>query len=208
MEPYDVVMLIVVVAATVFGAWKGLVWQIASLAAIFVSYFVAYNFREQAAAYIGFEPPWNTFIAMLVLYLATSLGIWIAFRFLSEFIDRLRLKEFDRQIGALLGFAKGVILCVIITLFAVSLSKDAWRQRIVDSRSGYYIALLIDRAHPVMPEEIHGVLEPYIHKLEEELDNPSAQRKKPTEDGSRENLRDEVRDLLRMGREGIEKATR
>ncbi len=200
MEAYDVIMLIVIVAATLFGAWKGLVWQIASLAAIFASYFVAYQFREPVAARLSFDPPWNTFIAMLVLYLGTSLGIWIVYRFLSEFIDRLRLKEFDRQIGALLGLAKGVVLCVIITLFAVSLSQDAWRQKIVDSRSGYYIALLLDRAHPVMPEEIHDVLEPYIHKLDERLDDPppplTGGKEKP-----RENLRDDLKELLRMGKD-------
>ena len=30
------------------------------------------------------------------------------------------------------------------------------------------IALLLDRAHGVMPEEIHGVLDPYLERLDEQ----------------------------------------
>ena len=35
-------------------------------------------------------------------------------------IDRVKLNEFDRQMGALVGFAKGVLLCIAITFFAVT----------------------------------------------------------------------------------------
>jgi membrane protein required for colicin V production len=83
------------------------------------------------------------------------------------------LKDFDRQIGGLFGAAKGVLLCVAITFFAVSLSEPA-RAMVLKSRSGYYIALLIDRADPIMPKEIHDVLGPYLRKLEERLDPRSS----------------------------------
>ncbi len=44
---------------------------------------------------------------MLVLYILTSLAIWLLFRMVSGIIDRVKLKEFDRQMGALFGLAKG-----------------------------------------------------------------------------------------------------
>src|SRR5262245_36460026 len=46
MQAYDVLMLIVLGLAIVWGAWKGLAWQIASIASIGVSYFVALHFRQ------------------------------------------------------------------------------------------------------------------------------------------------------------------
>ena len=48
---------------------------------------------------------------MFVLYLLTSLAIWIVFRFISSVIERVKLKEFDRQMGALFGLAKGHSCC-------------------------------------------------------------------------------------------------
>ena len=169
MQVYDIIMLAVLGGAMLFGAWKGLAWQLASLAAVVASYLVALNFREPVAAQIQAKAPWNTFLAMLILYVGTSLVIWIVFRLVSSFIDRLKLKEFDRQIGALFGLAKGVLLCVIITLFAVALLGESERQSIVDSYSGRYIAILLDKAHAVMPEEIHEVVHPYVSSFGKSL---------------------------------------
>ncbi|MCO6456887.1 MAG: CvpA family protein [Pirellulaceae bacterium] len=169
MQIYDFIMLAVLLGATVLGAWKGLAWQLASLASIFASYVVAVRFRDPVSQMIDATPPWNVFLAMLILYVASSLVIWILFRFVSAFIDRVRLKEFDRQFGALFGLAKGVLLCVVITLFAVTLLSDAQKQTVINSYSGFYIARLLDKADGVMPSELHEVLEPYLDRLDQEL---------------------------------------
>jgi membrane protein required for colicin V production len=186
MELYDMVMLAVLVGSTVFGAWRGMAWQIAALASLIVSYFVALRFSAELAPYFGQQAPLNRFLAMLAIYLVTSLVIWILFRFVSGIIDRVRLREFDRQLGALFGLAKGVLFCVAITFFAVTLSASA-REAVLRSRSGYYIAVLLDRAEGVMPREIHQVLDPYLHKLEQHLDpnvpSESAPADEPSDTG-------------------------
>jgi membrane protein required for colicin V production len=169
MEIYDFLMISVIVAATFFGAWKGLVWQIASLGAIVASYVVALRFRDPVSSFVQAEPPWNVFVAMLLLYVGTSLVIWILFRMVSRFVNRMKLTEFDRQVGAVFGFAKGILLCVIITLFSVTLLGDAQRQAIVRSRSGAYIARLLNKSSAVMPREVHDVLDPYINSLDQRL---------------------------------------
>ena len=46
---------------------------------------------------------------MLVLYIVTSLAIWFLFRMVSGIVNRVKLREFDRQMGALFGLAKGVL---------------------------------------------------------------------------------------------------
>jgi membrane protein required for colicin V production len=174
MQVYDLIMLLVLAAAIAFGAWKGLIWQVASMAAVFLSYWVAVEFRKPVAQQINAAAPWNMFLAMLILYLLTSLLIWLAFGVARNFIDRVKLKDFDRQIGALLGAAKGVVLCVIVTLFAVTLLGEQQKQAVFSSRSGHYIAILLDSAHGVMPAEVHDVLHPYIHKLDQNLKNGSS----------------------------------
>lgn len=176
MELYDICMLVVLVGTTVFGAWKGMAWQVASSASLVASYAVSLRFSAQLAPRFGQQAPLNRFIAMFVLFAGTSLAIWLLFRVVAGFLNRMRLKEFDRQMGALFGAAKGVLICVAITFFAVTLSAQA-RTAVLKSRSGYYIAVLLDRADGVMPRELHEVLDPYLKKLEQELD-PS---KKPAE---------------------------
>lgn len=172
MQAYDLFMLIVLVAAVVWGAWKGLAWQIASLASIVLSYFVALSFRQPLSQLINASPPWNIFLSMLILFLGTGLIVWIGFNLVSEAIERVKLKEYDRQLGAMFGLAKGVLLCVLITLFAVGLLSEPQRQQICNSKSGYYIAVLLDKADAVIPSELHQVIGPYIDKLDQNVSQP------------------------------------
>lgn len=169
MQGYDLIMLIVLSMATIFGAIKGFAWQVASLASVVVSYFVAYRFRFDVAEMIQAKPPWNQFLAMLILYVGTSFVIWVGFRLLSGMIDRVRLKEFDRHLGAAFGLAKGLIYCLLITMFALSLLGPNQQATICQSRSGYYIASALDCGVGILPKEIHDVVGPYLAKLDNKL---------------------------------------
>ena len=180
MQPYDIFMLIVLVGAAVFGAWKGVAWQLASIASVLLSAIVAMRFSGLLAPSLSAEEPWNQFLAMGILFAATSLGVWIAFRFVAKMIDRVKLKEFDRQMGALLGVAKGLLYCLVLTFFAVTLSEGT-RQRVLDSRSGYYAAVLVQKGTPLMPEKVRSALGKYIQKLDEGL-NPGTRPMIPGED--------------------------
>lgn len=175
METYDIIMLVVLIGATLFGAIKGFAWQLASIASIVISYMVAYKYRGPISESIQADPPWDRFLAMLILYIGTSLLIWVAFRMVRSSIDRMKLREFDRQIGALFGLAKGAMYCTLITLFAVTLSGDRIREAVVKSKSGNYIANVLDRSDSVIPEELHDVVQPYLDRFNKKFDN--------TEDG-------------------------
>ncbi|MBB3208309.1 membrane protein required for colicin V production [Rhodopirellula rubra] len=172
MQTYDILMAIVLIGAMLFGAIKGFAWQLASIASIVVSYAVAYHYREPFSQNIHAEPPWNRFLAMLILYVGTSLVIWVAFRMIGGTIDRMKLKEFDRQIGALFGLGKGAIYCTLITLFAVTLLGDRTRSAIIESRSGHWIAQLLDQSDAIMPEELASVVRPYLDQFESKF-NPA-----------------------------------
>ncbi len=170
MQIYDVLMLLVLFAATLFGLWKGLAWQIASIASLAISYFVALRFSTQLAPTFGDSAPFNRFVAMLVIYIATSLIIWTLFRVVSGMIDRVKLVSFDHQMGALVGLFKGVLFCVAITFFAVTLLPQPQKESILASSSGRYIVALLDKTHTIVPPEIHEVTAPYLHTTEERLD--------------------------------------
>lgn len=168
LQPYDLLMVVVIFICTLFGAWKGVAWQVAALASVVVSSLVAIHSSGPLAPLISAHEPWNRFFAMLALYIFTSLTIWMAFRLLAGIIDRVQLKEFDRQLGALFGAAKGVLWCLVITFFSVTLSDTA-RQAVLHSRSGQYTALLIQHGEPVLPTEVRAVIGKYLDELDRRL---------------------------------------
>lgn len=170
-EPYDILMLVVLVGMALFGVWKGMAWQVAALASVILSGLVAINCSPGLAPMISAEEPWNRIIAMLILYVVTAGAIWILFRLTSNVIDRIKLKEFDRQLGAMFGLAKGVLCCVVITFFAVTISEKS-RTWVLDSQSGGLIARGIRRANPILPEDVRTWLGEYIDELDEKLHAP------------------------------------
>ena len=90
----------------------------------------------------------------------------------------MKLKEFDRQLGAIFGLAKGVLYCVIITFFAVTLSEPA-RQSVLQSRSGDFIARGIRHANPMLPEDIRTWLGKYIDELDAACTPPRRRQSPP-----------------------------
>jgi|GEM_PF-1213324 len=170
MQTYDMLIILVLVAATLFGFWKGMAWQVASLASLVVSYFAALRFADQIAPMISDHAPWNKFVAMLAIYIATSFVIWTVFRLVSGMIDRVKLDGFDHQMGALIGFAKGILLSIAITFFAVTILPQSQGDMIIASRTGEYIVRFLDKTHSVVPPEIHEVIHPYVERIEQRLD--------------------------------------
>jgi membrane protein required for colicin V production len=174
MPSYDLLMLFVLLGTTLFGFWKGMAWQVASLASFALSYVAALRFSSELAPVFGDHAPWNRFVAMLVIYIVTSFAIWMLFRLVSGAIDKVKLEAFDRQLGAMFGLAKGILLCVAITFFAVMLLPPAQGEAIVASRSGHYIIALLNKTDAVVPPEIHQVIDPYLEKVQQRL-NPEHQ---------------------------------
>ncbi|HEY6565691.1 MAG TPA: CvpA family protein, partial [Pirellulaceae bacterium] len=159
---YDTIVLVIIGLATFIGWRKGLATQVAAILSMVASFAVAVRFREPVAAHINAEAPWNRFAAMLILYLGTSLIIWLFFRQIRTSIDKMRLGEFDRQMGAVFGAIKGVALASVVTLFAFTMLQEPQRQAIIGSKSGVWIARVIHSSKAIMPVEVRRYIEPYL----------------------------------------------
>ncbi|MEM6329138.1 MAG: CvpA family protein [Planctomycetota bacterium] len=171
MQTYDFVMLFVLGGLSIYGYFKGMAWQVAYVTSFIASYFAAVQFSGRLAPVFGDAAPWNRFVAMAAIYAGCSLVVWVAFRAVRGAIDKVKLQSFDRQMGAFVGAARGVLWCVAVTFFAVTLMPDTVKSQVIGSRSGYYIAKLLDKADAVVPAEIHDVIGPHLARLEQELNS-------------------------------------
>ncbi|QDT69497.1 Colicin V production protein [Planctomycetes bacterium MalM25] len=172
MATYDLLMLAILVGLTLYGYFKGMAWQIAYVASFVASYFLAVRFADRIAPQITFvNPPANKFVAMAIIYAGASLGIWMLFRVVRKMIDSVKMEGFDHQMGALIGFGRGVLWCVGVTFVALTMVPlpQGAKQQIVNTKSGYYIARLIDETDALFPPEVHQVVGPYLDRLGNEL---------------------------------------
>lgn len=191
MQTYDVIMLVIMGLSVAFGFFKGFAWQIASVAAFVVSYFVSVQFSGTVAEYFGI----NEFVAMFVLFICTALAIWIGYGVVNKNIEQFQLKSFDRQIGAIIGLGTGIILCLVVTFFAVMLGEEMGR-KVVKSKSGKYITKVIHKLDGLLPDQIQEKVDPYLEKLDKELDDARTSVEENPTLGDDKNLVDTFKDSL------------
>ncbi len=176
MQIYDLIVLLIILIAAFMGWRKGLATQVASIVSLVASYLVAVNFRTVLASKIDAPPIFANGAAMLILFLGTSMIIWLIFRQIKGSIEALKLGEFDHQMGGIFGAFKGFLIASLITLFGVSLLGDqVVQETIISSRSGHIITSFLNSAHSIMPAELHESLEPYFHAPLEQLNSTMAQ---------------------------------
>jgi membrane protein required for colicin V production len=168
-ESYDIVMLGLLATAGLLGYFKGIIWQIAWIAGICLSSYVALRFSGQLAPLTGQQAPWDRLLAMLGLYVATSLAVWIGFRVVSSAIDAVHLGAFDHQLGLVFGLAKGALICVVVTFFTVTM-VPGYRSQITGSHSGQMVARLIGEADRYLPPDIHETINPFLQQFQEQFD--------------------------------------
>ena len=133
------------------------------------------------------EPPWNKLIAMTILFIAGFIAMWIIRGLLNDAIKAIRLKSADRSLGAVLGFAKGILLCLIITFFLVIFS-DKTRNFALESISGKYFARGIEKISVLIPEDVNEVLTKNIERFQGLLEEKQGQDPNPLVSQVRENL--------------------
>ncbi|MDC0307874.1 MAG: CvpA family protein [Planctomycetaceae bacterium] len=164
-EIWDLLVVGVIAFSVIRGAVKGLVWQLATIASIVLCFMFAESLSIVLAPMIGLKEPLNRWVAMFLLYLIFSFLAFAVARSMKTMIEEAKFTEYDRHMGAVLGLLKGVGIALILTFFSVTLSEQA-RDHVMGTLSGKYAAIIMDRLHPVMPTELHTVLEPYIHSLD------------------------------------------
>lgn len=185
MTPYDAVMIGAVVAGMIWGAWRGITWQVASIASLVLGYAVAFPVSGRIAPQLPGEPVVARGLAMLAAYVATSGGVFFVAWLIRATLRKLRFEAYDRHLGMLLGGVEGALLGVVVTLFVVSLAPG-YRQPVLGSPSGRAVTRLLDAVQPALPGEFRAELAPVwdeLHGATPAADGAAEESSGPTAEG-------------------------
>lgn len=160
MTPYDAAMVGVIVAGMVWGAFRGIVWQVASIASLVLGYSVSHPLSAQVAPYLPGEPVVARGVAMIIVYVIISGGVFLAAWMIRATLSRMRFEAYDRHLGMVLGGMEGALLGLVGTLFVVSLAPGT-RDPIFTSPTGRVVGVVMSSLGPVLPEEARSVLAPF-----------------------------------------------
>jgi membrane protein required for colicin V production len=138
MTAFDFLVIGIVGLSTVFGFWRGFIRIIASLVAWVLGLLAALDFSDSVGATLpdfGASPAVRYVVAFtLILVVVLFVGGLIGF-LVSRLIHTAGLGFLDRSLGAIFGFARGILIAVLLVLFAglTTLPRSDWWQNALSS---------------------------------------------------------------------------
>lgn len=163
MTIYDIIMLMLVLYAAVTGWSRGMAWQIAPIASLVLGYLFAMPLSSSVAPWFG-EPPLNRLFALITMYCVISLAVYLLVRSIRESLEKLKLEEFDRHLGFILGAVKGLLFTIALTLGLVTFFPSI-RPTILQSESSTIATRILHTIYPILPTAAHEVINPYLKNL-------------------------------------------
>lgn len=162
MHGLDLAMLAVIGLSVLIGVWRGLVFELMSLAGWVVAYAGALAFSAEVGRYLPIGEPGsalNHAAAVLATFIAVLLVWSILSRLLRALVAATPLTVPDRLLGAAFGALRGVLLLVVLAT-ATSLTPAAqsewWRQ----SRGVQWLDVVIAGLRPWLPADLARWLPP------------------------------------------------
>jgi len=169
MNAFDLIILAILVALTLRGVWKGMISQIVSVASFFVCWIVASRFGSLVAPTIPVEAPWNQVLAMAIIFLITLVAIRFAHAALEKTIRKWKLEKLNTLLGGALGFVKGLLICIIITFFAVMFSEIS-RDVVFNSTTGNSLTRLITQIGVFVPKDSYEFVHTQLALFNDRVD--------------------------------------
>lgn len=156
----DIALLLILTVSVIIGLWRGLVYEVLSVAAWVVAFFVAQAFAEPVGQWLpmGSATPTMRFAAgfALVFIAAAFAGGWVAW-LVKKMVETVGLRPIDRVLGGAFGLARGVIIlfgvAIIINMTPLAAEND-WQQSVGTRLLGGALHSL----KPLLPEVLAGQL--------------------------------------------------
>ncbi len=173
----DLVVLAVLLYCAVKGASRGLLSQLAWVVALLLCFKFSGALSPAIEPLIGVAPPLKQWIAMLLVYVGLCGVSFVAAGMLSSWMEKARVIDFDKHLGGVLGFVKGVVICMTGMFFAITMSEPM-RQIVSKTYSGYAAAVILNNSQyliPLLPEHsvatVRNVIDEFNRRLQPGIDD-------------------------------------
>ena len=154
MAALDWVFLAILLASFLLGAWRGLVYEVLSVASWIAAFLLAQLFAPQVAAILpmGQAPEMARYAAAFVLVFigvvfAGGLIAWIT----KKLVEAVGLRPVDRTLGAGFGLLRGLVLLLAIAV-VVNMSPLRRAEWWLESKGAAMSTAAVMELKPVLPE--------------------------------------------------------
>ena len=155
MNPFDVVIIVIICFGLIRGIFRGLVKELSSIIGVFAGFYGAFTYYESLTKPLS---RWITDIAYLnitsfmilfcaIFLLISMLGVVIKYLLNISFLGWL-----DRICGALFGSAKGILIATVL-MFTLTAFLPSGSPVIKNSSLAPHISIIAENMAKVVPKD-------------------------------------------------------
>lgn len=151
----------VLLVSLVIGAWRGLVYELMSLAgwvaAFAVSQWLAQDVAEWLPVWREAAAPVRYAVAFVAVFVASVFAAGMVSWLLRKLVDSTGLRPADRALGALFGVVRGVLLLLVLTVLVhlLGMQREAWWQQ---SHLTPVLKVVLTGIQPLLPAAVQNFL--------------------------------------------------
>lgn len=161
MNVLDIVLLSILSICIIWGAVRGLLWQLAMLAIIVLGFILASRFCTVMGSWLAeFLNVSNVnllnMVSFVLIFLVPALGCYFLARGFKQGLNKAKLGFTDHLLGGFLGLLKGLVLCWALLLVSVNLPGSKLEQQAQQSLVAPRLVSAVDWMGRMFPEQLRA----------------------------------------------------
>ena len=166
----DYLLLLIVVASVVGGFWKGFARSGIGLLAALAGLLLGIWFYGVAGAFLqpyASTPAIANFIGFWIVFVLCVVAGALAGKLLAALLKWAGLTWFDRGLGGMFGFLRGLLTAVAVVLLLLAFPRQAPPRAVVESRCAPYLVGAARACAAMAPRELHDAFHTSYEKVKE-----------------------------------------
>lgn len=156
MAALDWIFLVALCASLLIGAWRGLVFELLSLAGWVVAFFAAQWFADDMGALLPMgqaDATWRHVAGFAVVFVGAVFACGLVAWLLKKLVEAVGLRPADRALGALFGVLRGLVLLLAVVLVAgwTPMQDAPWWK---ESQAAPLLQGALKGLRPALPDEL------------------------------------------------------
>jgi len=149
----DWIFLAVLAASLLIGAWRGLAFEVLSLAGWIAAFVAAQHFAEELGALLPMReapPLWRYVAGFALIFIAAVFACGMLAWGLKKLVYSVGLRPADRALGGIFGVLRGVVLLLVtaVVIGATPLAQAPWW---LQSHSAPLLHTTLQTLAPLLP---------------------------------------------------------
>ena len=154
MASIDWILVAILAASMVLGAWRGLVFEVLSVIAWIAAFLLAQWFAPDVAGMLPMQSSSETLryaAAFALVFIASVFAAGLISALMKKIISAVGLRPVDRILGAVFGLFRGLILLLALSVVVhmTALQDSDWW---LESKGAPMLSTLLKGLRPMLPE--------------------------------------------------------